>query len=180
MAVNARPSGPAPDTGADTDQGAPPDTMAVALDYDPIEAALPKIVASGKGYVAEQILSLAFANGVKVRQDADLVQILSALDLDSDIPPEAFVAVAEILAYVYNANQQMPQTLNQWLESPERDTEQGKAGTDTDHRPAAGTEREAPHAHDMPHDSIVTLSSTSAEDAPSAAQDFSERPTAPR
>jgi len=84
--------------------GEAPSTIAVALAHDPANDAVPQVVASGKGWVAEQILALAFANGVKVRQDADLVQILSAVDVESDIPPEAFSAVAEILAYVYKAN----------------------------------------------------------------------------
>lgn len=54
--------------------------------------------------MAEQILQLAFATGVKVREDADLVEVLSAVDLESEIPLEALAAVAEILAYVYRAN----------------------------------------------------------------------------
>lgn len=67
------------------------------------------MVASGTGSVAEQILNLAFAHGVRVREDADLVQILSALDIDMEIPPEAYAAVAEILVYVYRANgQELP------------------------------------------------------------------------
>ena len=67
------------------------------------------MVASGTGSVAEQILNLAFANGVKVREDADLVQILGALDVDMEIPAEAYAAVAEILVYVYRANgQELP------------------------------------------------------------------------
>jgi len=94
-----RPGGARPD--------GPPDTVAVALHYDS-GAAPPTVVASGRGYVAEQILALAFENGVKVRQDADLAQMLAALDVDSEIPAEAFAAVAEILAYVYRANGQMP------------------------------------------------------------------------
>nr|WP_247894327.1 EscU/YscU/HrcU family type III secretion system export apparatus switch protein [Azospirillum sp. B510] len=69
---------------------------------------LPRIVATGKGTVAEQILELAFANGVKVREDADLVEILSAIEVDSDIPVEAIAAVAEILAHVYRANGTLP------------------------------------------------------------------------
>ncbi len=81
----------------------PPDSVAVALDHD-ADGGLPRVVASGKGFVAEQILTLAFANGVRVRRDADLAQILSQIDLDSEIPAEAFAAVAEILAYVYKAN----------------------------------------------------------------------------
>jgi len=66
--------------------------------------ARPRVVASGKGGFAEQILQIAWANNIKVREDADLVEILSAIDVDSDIPIEAFAAVAEILSYVYRAN----------------------------------------------------------------------------
>jgi flagellar biosynthesis protein len=77
---------------------------AVALKYEPGGPALPRIVATGHGFVAEQILELAFANGVKVREDSDLIEILAALDLDSEIPLEAIAAVAEILAHVYRAN----------------------------------------------------------------------------
>ena len=79
-------------------------TKAVALSYDRENDPAPRIVASGKGAVADQILTLAFANGVKVRKDADLVQVLETLDVDSVIPLEAFAAVAEILSYVYKAN----------------------------------------------------------------------------
>jgi flagellar biosynthesis protein len=78
---------------------------AVALKYDPRERKeAPKIVASGSGKIAEQILELAFAHGVKVREDAELVEILALLDVDSPIPLEAYAAVAEILSYVYKAN----------------------------------------------------------------------------
>jgi flagellar biosynthesis protein len=84
-----------------------PKTIAVALEEQG-DGLAPKITATGRGFVAEQILSIAFANGVKVREDADLVQILSAVDVDSDIPTEAYAAVAEILAYVYRANGQVP------------------------------------------------------------------------
>lgn len=82
--------------------------VAVALKYELGDPSLPRVVATGKGHVAEQILELAFANGVKVREDADLVQILSAVDIDSEIPIEAIAAVAEILAYVYRANGTLP------------------------------------------------------------------------
>lgn len=82
--------------------------VAVALKYDPHIANLPKVVATGRGSVADQILEMAFANGVKVREDANLAEILAALDVDSEIPIEAIVAVAEVLAYVYRANGQMP------------------------------------------------------------------------
>jgi flagellar biosynthesis protein len=82
--------------------------VAVALNYDPDQADAPTVVASGKGALAEQILNLAFANGVKVRTDPDLAQVLAAVEVDTVIPLEAFAAVAEILAYVYRANGKMP------------------------------------------------------------------------
>lgn len=64
----------------------------------------PRVVATGRGPVAEQILAIAFEKGVPVREDADLAQILSAVELDSEIPIDALAAVAEILSYVYRAN----------------------------------------------------------------------------
>lgn len=91
-----------------TDNLKPPpptsEVVAVALaDQKPGERA-PKVVAGGRGKVAEQILQIAFQNGVRVREDADLAQLLSAIDIESEIPLEAFAAVAEILIYVYQAN----------------------------------------------------------------------------
>ena len=77
---------------------------AVALAGEPERAARPRVVATGRGAVAEQILQVAFDSGVRVREDADLVEVLSAVDLDSEIPLEALAAVAEILAYIYRAN----------------------------------------------------------------------------
>ena len=78
--------------------------IAVALQYEPERESAPRVVATGKGAVAEQILAIAFANGVKVREDADLAEILSVLEIDSVIPVEVLATVAEILAFVYRAN----------------------------------------------------------------------------
>lgn len=82
-------------------------TLAVALSRYNESADLPRVVAGGQGLVARQILDIAYANGVKVREDADLAQLLTSIDVDSDIPIEAFAAVAEILSYVYQSNQNM-------------------------------------------------------------------------
>ncbi len=79
------------------------EAVSVALKNEDATRA-PKVIAAGRGSVAEQILALAFANGIKVREDADLAELLSAIDIDSEIPLEAFTAVAEILSYVYRAN----------------------------------------------------------------------------
>lgn len=78
-------------------------TVAAAIQNDPTNADLPKIIAAGHGKWADQILDIAFTNGLKVRQDPALANILASIELDSPIPTEAIMAVAEILAYVYEA-----------------------------------------------------------------------------
>lgn len=83
--------------------------QAIALGYERGVDNAPKVLATGKGAIAEQILSIAYAQGIKVRQDADLLEILSTLEVDSVIPLEAFAAVAEILSYVYAANASLKQ-----------------------------------------------------------------------
>ncbi len=83
----------------------PQQKRAVALRYDPaLGDTAPKVVAKGKGRIADQILQLAQKNGVPVRQDANLVQVLSRLNLDQDIPPEVYRAVAAILAFLHRVN----------------------------------------------------------------------------
>jgi len=77
---------------------------AVAIEYARGRDDAPRVTASGRGAVAEQILQIAFDRGIKVREDAELVEILSLVEVDSPIPLEAFAAVAEILAHVYQAN----------------------------------------------------------------------------
>lgn len=80
---------------------------AIALEHNPDSPLdLPKITAAGREKIAEQILNLAFANGVRVREDAALTQMLASVELDSPIPSQAFLAVAEILSHIYKANGQ--------------------------------------------------------------------------
>ena len=79
--------------------------IAVALSHDRDEDKAPRVVATGRGALAERILALAFAHGVKVREDADLAEILAAVEIGQQIPLAAFAAVAEILFYLYRANE---------------------------------------------------------------------------
>jgi flagellar biosynthesis protein len=83
---------------------APNQKRAVALRYDPARDGAPRVVAKGKGQTAEQILALARKNGVPVREDPTLVQVLSRLKLDQEIPPEVYRAVAAILAFLAHVN----------------------------------------------------------------------------
>ncbi len=79
-------------------------TLAIALKDKPGNDAAPHITATGRGKVAEQILAIAFEHGVKVREDADLAEILAVLEVDSVVPVEVLATISEILAYVYRAN----------------------------------------------------------------------------
>ena len=80
---------------------------AVALGYDMEKDNAPKVVAKGQGHIAKKIVQIALDEGIEIHQDADLLQILKAVDIDSEIPLEAFGAVAEIISYIYRANGKM-------------------------------------------------------------------------
>jgi flagellar biosynthesis protein len=79
-------------------------TVAVALRYDPGSDATPKVVASGRGAVADRIIAAAAAAQIPLHADADLAALLAVLDLEAEIPVEAFAVVAEILICLYRAN----------------------------------------------------------------------------
>jgi flagellar biosynthesis protein len=78
--------------------------IAVALTYERNASDLPRVSAKGKGLVADAIIELAKKHNIEVRKDTDLAVLLSKLEIDMPIPLEAYAAVAEILAYVYKAN----------------------------------------------------------------------------
>ncbi|MCK5341173.1 MAG: EscU/YscU/HrcU family type III secretion system export apparatus switch protein [Desulfobulbaceae bacterium] len=78
---------------------------AVALRYDKERDASPVAVAKGLGKLAERLIALAEEHGVPIHEDADLVEVLSRLNLNEEIPPSAYVVVAEILAFIYRTNE---------------------------------------------------------------------------
>jgi flagellar biosynthesis protein len=84
---------------------------AVALQYEDDSNAAPKIIAKGSGYLAEQILALAHENDIYIHEDPDLLNVLSVLDLQAEIPEHLYLAVAEILAFVYQLNNQLSEKL---------------------------------------------------------------------
>lgn len=73
---------------------------AVALRYDAGDRA-PRIVARGYGTLADAIIDTAKAHGLYIHESPELVQVLMQLDLDQEIPPELYVAIAELLAWIY-------------------------------------------------------------------------------
>lgn len=77
---------------------------AVALKYDVSKDRAPRVVARGRGAIAEKIIAIAKENHVPLYEDQNLVQILEALELETEIPPELYRAVAEVLAFIYRLN----------------------------------------------------------------------------
>ncbi len=75
-------------------------TSAVAVRYDQKEAA-PRIVAKGYGNIADTIIRTAKDNGLYVHESPELVNLLMQVNLDAQIPPQLYVAIAELLAWIY-------------------------------------------------------------------------------
>jgi flagellar biosynthesis protein len=81
---------------------------AVALRYDRKKDDAPTVVAKGQGKIAQKIIDLAKAHDIPIKDDPDLIEVLASLDIDQEIPSEIYVAVAELLAFVYSANEKKP------------------------------------------------------------------------
>lgn len=78
---------------------------AIAIVYNENESAAPKVVASGKGVIAEKIIATAKEAGIHVQEDANLVELLSKIPIGDEIPTELYQTVAEVLAFVYRINE---------------------------------------------------------------------------
>jgi len=74
---------------------------AAAIKYDKTKGTAPKVVAKGKGEVAQKIISLAKENDLPIRKDEDLVELLSKVELDKEVPESLYKAVAEVFVFVY-------------------------------------------------------------------------------
>ncbi len=82
-----------------------PRDVAVAVQGEDTPAGEPgRVVASGHGAIARQIIEIAAQHGIEIREDADLAEVLAVLETDSPIPPEVMAVVADLLGYVYRAN----------------------------------------------------------------------------
>lgn len=83
-----------------------PGAKAATLQYDKSADAAPRLTAKGRGVLAERIIAIARENGIPIRSDADLMEILEKVDIDAEIPLEVYAVVAEIFSYLYKVNQQ--------------------------------------------------------------------------
>lgn len=78
-----------------------PNRSAVALAYMETDAA-PRVVAKGRGLIADEIIARAKEHGIFVHDSPELVGLLMQIDLDDRIPPQLYAAVAELLAWLYS------------------------------------------------------------------------------
>lgn len=74
---------------------------AVAIAYDKAADDAPRVVAKGYGNIADTIIRTARENGLYVHESPELVGLLMQVDLDAHIPPQLYVAIAELLAWLY-------------------------------------------------------------------------------
>ena len=74
---------------------------AVALQYDKKANNAPKVTAKGKGEVADNIIKIAKKHNIPIQEDKDLVEMLSKIELDKEIPPNLYKAVAEVFSFIY-------------------------------------------------------------------------------
>jgi len=74
---------------------------AVALKYDAQKNTAPELVAKGEGESAKNIIKIATQHGVPIKKDEDLVEILSKVELNQEVPAEMYKAVAEVFSFIY-------------------------------------------------------------------------------
>lgn len=79
---------------------------AVALRYDPSKEDSPRVIATGKGTTAENIIKIAELHNLPIQEDADLVELLSKVELDKEIPEKLYIAVAEVFRFLYDITRQ--------------------------------------------------------------------------
>jgi flagellar biosynthesis protein len=92
--------------------------MAVALAYQSGESA-PKVVARGRGLIAQAIIERAKEHGIFVHESQELVGLLMQVELDEHIPPQLYLAVAELLAWIYRLeNREIPANPSTNIDNP--------------------------------------------------------------
>jgi flagellar biosynthesis protein len=81
---------------------------AAALKYEQGAEGAPRVVAAGAGLIADKIVEIAREQGVAIREDPALAEALARLELEQEIPPELFAAVAEVLVWAYGLERRRP------------------------------------------------------------------------
>jgi flagellar biosynthesis protein len=74
---------------------------AVAMRYDPAKENAPRVIAKGQGVTAENIIKVAELHNLPIKKDEDLVEMLSKVELDREVPEKLYLAVAEVFSFIY-------------------------------------------------------------------------------
>ncbi|MBT5935451.1 EscU/YscU/HrcU family type III secretion system export apparatus switch protein [Sulfurimonas sp.] len=77
---------------------------AVALKYDASTNSAPKVTAKGEGFTAKNIIKIAEENDIPIKKDEDLVELLSKVDIDREVPAEMYQAIAEVFSFLYKTS----------------------------------------------------------------------------
>ena len=85
---------------------------AVSLQYEKEINAAPKVTAKGQGWMAEKIIKMARERNIPIREDKDLLNLLSEIDVGREVPESLYKVVAELLAWVYQLNKTYPDSQN--------------------------------------------------------------------
>jgi flagellar biosynthesis protein len=86
---------------AEKEQPIPGKRTAIAVRYDVEKDKAPLILASGRGAVADEILRIAEENKIPLYENRELANMLAKLEIDTEIPSQLYVLVAEVLFFVY-------------------------------------------------------------------------------
>lgn len=84
--------------------------QAVALKYDQEQGSAPKVIAKGKGLIAEQIIALAEEHNIHIHENPELLEVLIRLELGDEIPETLYKAIAEVIAFAYNLKHSEPKS----------------------------------------------------------------------
>ena len=76
---------------------------AAALRYDTSKESSPRVVAKGEGVSAENIIKIAELHNLPIQKDEDLIELLSKVELDKEVPEALYKAVAEVFSFIYKA-----------------------------------------------------------------------------
>ena len=108
---------------AEKEQPIPGKRTAVAMRYDVEEDKAPLILASGRGAVADEILRIAEENKIPLYENRELANMLAKLEIDTEIPPQLYVLVAEVLFFVYRLDRmaQKRERMIEHLKEEEKD-----------------------------------------------------------
>ncbi len=104
---------------------------AVALTYSPDQDSAPMVSAKGSGLLAQKILDIARERDIPIRKDPDLIDLLASVDLMEEIPPALYTAIAEVLAFIYNVNEEQQQLVISTMDNDNAESNlHGRAGDD--------------------------------------------------